>query len=115
VRDIELEGLALIALGRLGLTPQTLTAADIKREPRFANANTAWAYRLHLGIEIRMRVLTVLHEDGPLRLACLLTRVRTVRDSVPARMALACSISSSSISTSSRSHSTPPTIAGSRS
>jgi hypothetical protein len=92
VRDIELEGLALIALDRLALTPFTLTAADIKREPRFANAKTVWAYRLHpVGIEMRMRILTVLQEDGPLRLACLLKRVRTVRDPAPAVMALACS------------------------
>jgi hypothetical protein len=92
VRDIELGGLALIALDRLGLTPQPLTAAGIKREPRFANANTVWAYRLYLSIGIRMRVLMVLQEDWLLRLACLLTRVR---DPVPASMVQACSISSS--------------------
>jgi hypothetical protein len=92
VRDIDEEGLALIALGRLGLVPLTLTAADIKREPRFANARAVWAYRLHpVGIEMRLRILTVLQEDGPLPLGCLLKRVRTVRDPAPAVMALACS------------------------
>jgi hypothetical protein len=92
VRDVELEGLALIALDRLGLTPLSLTAADIKREPRFANAKAVWAYRLHpVGIGMHMRILTVLQEDGPLRLACLLKGVRTVRDPAPAVMALACS------------------------
>src|SRR5271170_5306748 len=38
VRDVEHEGLALIAYSRLDLTLVTLTAADIKREPRFANS-----------------------------------------------------------------------------
>jgi hypothetical protein len=92
VRDLEIEGLALIALDRLGLKPFTLTAADIRREPRFANSKAVWAYRMHpVGIEMRMRVLTVLQEDGPLQLGCLLERVRTVRDPAPAVMALACS------------------------
>jgi hypothetical protein len=42
VRDVETEGLALIALDRLGLPPLTLHAADIRREPGFANAKTVW-------------------------------------------------------------------------
>ncbi|ABE62184.1 hypothetical protein Nham_1360 [Nitrobacter hamburgensis X14] len=92
VRDVESEGLALIALDRIGLAPLTLTAADIRREPRFANSKAVWAYRLHpVGIEMRMRVLTVLQEEGPLRLACLLKRIRATRDPAPAVMALACS------------------------
>jgi hypothetical protein len=43
LRDVEAEGLALIALDRLGLAPLTLTAGDIKREPRYANAKAVWA------------------------------------------------------------------------
>jgi hypothetical protein len=40
---------------------------------------------------MRMQILTVLQEDGPLQLGCLLQRVRAVRDQAPAVMALACS------------------------
>lgn len=92
VRDVEVEGLALIALDRLGLAPLTLTAADIKREPRFANAKSVWAYRLHpVGIAMRLKILSVLQEDGPMPLGCLLKRIPSTRDPAPAVMALACS------------------------
>lgn len=92
VGELEIEGLALIALDRLGVTPLTLTAADIRREPRFANSKSVWAYRMHpLGIEMRMRVLSTLQDDGPLQLGCLPQLVRSVQDPAPAVMALACS------------------------
>jgi hypothetical protein len=92
VRDVETEGLALIALDRLDLKPITLTSADIKREPRFANARAVWAYRLHpVGISMRMKVLTLLQEDGPLPLGCLLKRINASRDPAPAVLAMACS------------------------
>jgi hypothetical protein len=81
VRDFETEGLALIALDRLGLTPFTLTAADIRREQRFANSMAVWAYRMHpVSIEMRMRVLTAPQEDGR---CYVLERVITVRDPAP--------------------------------
>jgi hypothetical protein len=92
VRDVEAEGLALIALDHLGLAPLALTGGDIKREPRFANARAVWAYRLHpVGIAMRFRILTVLQEDGPMALGCLLPRICAARDPAPAVMALACS------------------------
>ena len=92
VRDVEAEGLALIALDRLGLAPLTLHAADIRREPRFANAKAVWEYRMHpVGIAMRLKILTVLQEDGPLALGCLLKRISAARDPAPAVMALACS------------------------
>lgn len=92
LRDVENEGLALIALAELGLAPITLTAADIKREPRFANSNLVWSYRLHpVGISMRMRVLQVLADDGPMSLSRLLSAVRSDRDPSPAVMAMACS------------------------
>lgn len=92
IRDLEDEGLALIALADLGLKTLTVTAEDIRRQPRYGNAQAVWAYRMHpVGIEMRMRILTVLQEDGPLRLGCLLQRVRAIRDPAPAVMALACS------------------------
>ncbi len=92
VRDLEEEGLLLIALADLDLKPLIVTAEDIRREPRYANAKTVWMYQLHpVGIEMRMRILTVLQEDGPLPLACLLKRVHAFRDPAPAVLALACS------------------------
>jgi hypothetical protein len=92
VRDVEQEGLALIAFSQLGLKPSTLTAADIKREPRFANSRLVWSYRLApVGITLRMRVLQILGDDGPMSLSRLLSAVRSDRDPNPAIMALACS------------------------
>jgi hypothetical protein len=92
VRDVETEGLALIALDRLGLARLTLTGADIKREPRFANARAVWEHRMHpVGISLRFRILTVLQEEGPLPLGCLLKQIRATRDPAPAVLALACS------------------------
>ena len=92
IRDVEAEGLALIALDRLGLTALTLHAADIRREPRFANARAVWEHRMHpVGISMRMKVLTVLQKDGPLPFGCLLKRIHVARQPAPAIMALACS------------------------
>jgi hypothetical protein len=92
VRDVEHEGLALIVLAELGLTPITLTAADIKREPRFANSRLVWSYRLHpVGIGLRMRALQTLADDGPMPLSRLLSAVRSDRDPSPAIMAMTCS------------------------
>jgi hypothetical protein len=92
LRDVEDEGLALIALQNLGLTAITLTAADIQREPRFANSRLVWSYREHpVGIGLRMRVLQILADDGPMALSRLLSAVRSDRDPSPAVMAMACS------------------------
>jgi hypothetical protein len=92
LRDVEAEGLALIALDRLDLKPFTLTSADIKGEPRFANAKSVWQHRMHpVGIVMRLKVLTVLQDEGPLRLGCLLKRIDVGRDPAPAIMAMACS------------------------
>lgn len=92
VRDVEQEGLALIAYSRLGLNQLTLTASDIKREPRYANSRLVWSYRLApVGISMRMVVLQVLADDGPMTLARLLSAIRSDRDPNPAIMALACS------------------------
>jgi hypothetical protein len=92
VRDLDTEGMALIALAELGLMPITLTATDIRREPRFANSRLVWSYRLHpVGISMRMRVLQTLADDGPMSLSRLVFAVRSDRDPNPAILALACS------------------------
>jgi hypothetical protein len=92
VRDLEHEGLALIALSQLDLTPITLTAADIKREPRFGNSRLVWSHRLcPVGTSMRMTILQVLSDNGPMALSRLLSAVRSDRDPSQAVMALACS------------------------
>jgi hypothetical protein len=92
IRDIDHEGLALIALAQLDLMPITLTAAEIKREPRFANSRLVWSHRLcPVGIAMRMAVLQTLSADGPMALSRLLSAVRGERDPSPAVMALTCS------------------------
>jgi hypothetical protein len=92
VRGVEAEGLALIALRRLDLKALTLTSADIRKEPGFTNANTVWRYRMNpVGIVMRLKVLTVLLDEGPLRLGCLLKRIDVGRDPAPPIMAMACS------------------------
>jgi len=91
VRDVEDEGLALIALAELGLPAITLTATDIRREPRFANSNLVWSYRMRLvDIGLRMRILQILADDGPMALSRLLSAVWSDRDPSSAVMSLAC-------------------------
>jgi hypothetical protein len=92
LRDIDAEGLVQIALRDLGLQPLTVTRADIQREPRFTNAKLVWHYRMHpVGISLRMRILGILSEDGPMTLARLLAAIQSDRDPSPAILALACS------------------------
>jgi hypothetical protein len=92
LRDIDAEGLAQIALRELGLTPLTVTRADIEREPRFTNSKIVWEYRMHpVGISMRMRVLRILNDDGPMSLGRLLSSIRADRDPTPAVLAMACS------------------------
>jgi calcineurin-like phosphoesterase family protein len=86
------EEITSAAYSRLGLSPITLTAADIEREPRFTNSRLVWSYRMHpVGISLRMRVLQILGDDAPMSLSRLLSAVRGDRDPSPAVMALACS------------------------
>jgi hypothetical protein len=92
LREFDAEGLAQIALRDLGLTPLTITRADIKREPRYTNSKLVWTYRMHpVGFAMRMRVLSVLQEDGPMAMGRLLSSIQADRDPSPAILALACS------------------------
>lgn len=91
VRDIEHEGLVLIALSELQLKPLVLTAEEIRREPRRANANLVWSHNdVNVPIGLRMRVLQALLDEGPMPLGQLLKSVAGERDPAPAVMALAC-------------------------
>jgi hypothetical protein len=91
VRDLEDEGLTLIAIADLGMATLVVTADDIRREPRYANARLVWSYNgVSVPIGLRMRILQVLLDDGPLQLGRLLQSIRTDRDPTRAVMALAC-------------------------
>ena len=91
-RDVQHEKLASVAFAALGMTPLILTAEEIRRQPRFANANLVWSYRLApVGITMRMAVLQILSDDGPMPLSRLLSSVRSDRDPTPAVLAMACS------------------------
>jgi hypothetical protein len=86
------EKTASAAFAALGMKPLTLTAEEIRRQPRFANANLVWSYRLApVGITMRMSVLHILSDDGPMTLSRLLSALRVDRDPSPAVLAMACS------------------------
>jgi hypothetical protein len=92
LRDVENEGLSLIAIEQFGLPSIVLTADDIRREPRYANSRLVWSYRLsRVGITLRMKILQTLLDDGPMTMASLLSTVRANQDPGPAVLALACS------------------------
>jgi hypothetical protein len=91
VRDLEDEGLVQIALAKLALKPLTLTAEEIRREPRYANSRLVWSYKgIAVPLGLRMRVLQILLDDGPMPLGQLLKSIRSDRDPTRAVMALAC-------------------------
>jgi hypothetical protein len=91
IRDIDAEGLALLALQDLGLTLSALTAADIRKEPRYSNCRFVWSYRdTRVGVGLRLRILQTLADEGPTALGRLLTSIRSDRDPGPAVLALAC-------------------------
>ena len=92
VRDAEHANMLLASYRRLGLSVMTLTAADIQREPRLANSRLVWSYRLTpVGISLRLSVMQMLADDGPMSLARLLSSVHSDRDPSPAIMAMVCS------------------------
>jgi hypothetical protein len=86
------EEAATVALAAMGLSPLTLTAEEIRRQPRFANAGLVWAHRLApVGFSLRMAVLQALSDEGPMALSRLLSVLRGDRDPVPPVLAMACS------------------------
>ncbi|OKO86818.1 hypothetical protein [Bradyrhizobium sp. AS23.2] len=91
VRDIDEEGLVLIALGELELKPLVLTAEEIRREPRRTNANLIWSHKdVTVAIALRMRILQVLLDEGPMPLGQLIKALAGESDPAAAVMALAC-------------------------
>lgn len=91
IRRLEEKALAQIMAANLGLKPLVLTAEEIRREPRHANARLVWSYReMPVSVGLRMRILQTLLDDGPMPLGELLKSIRSERDPAPAVMALAC-------------------------
>lgn len=91
VRDLDDEGLFLIALRELELTPVVVTAEDLSREPRCGNCRIVWSnHGRFVPVGQRIRILQILRDDGPMELVRLLENIRSDRDPTPAVMALAC-------------------------
>lgn len=75
----------------LGLPLLTVSEADIRREPRFTNSRLVWDYRTQpVPIGLRLQVLQLLADEGPMPLRRLLPAIRTSADPVAAVLALAC-------------------------
>ncbi len=91
VRDIDDERLVRIALGELKVDSFVLTAEDIRREPRRSNANLIWSHNdVTVPIALRMQILQVLLDEGPMPLGRLLKCIAGESDPAAAVMALAC-------------------------
>jgi hypothetical protein len=92
VRDLDDEGLVLIALRELGLAPLVVTAEDLRAEPRRSNTRSVWSYKdLAVPVPLRVHILKVLASEGLIELGRLLETIRSEQDPSPAVMALCCS------------------------
>jgi len=91
VRDVEENGLGRMALTELGLKQIILTSEEIRHEPRYTNARLVWSYReISVPVGLRMHILQMLLDEGPMPLGELLKSIRSEHDPAPAVMALAC-------------------------
>ena len=91
LRDIDAEGLALLALQSLQIPQLTLTSEAIRAEPRFSNCRLVWSYRsIRVGVGLRVRILQTLQEEGSIQLGQLLAAIASPEDPAAAVMALAC-------------------------
>ncbi|RQH12668.1 hypothetical protein [Bradyrhizobium sp. RP6] len=64
---------------------------DLKAEPRRSNVDLVWSHnRRFVPLGLRIRILQVLRDDGPMELVRLLESVRSDRDPTPSLMSLFC-------------------------
>jgi hypothetical protein len=85
-------GLHRDALRVLGLPPLVVTSEDLRAEPRRSNVDLVWSHHGRaVPLDLRLCILQVLVDDGPLHLGQLLQRIRTDREPAAAVMSLACS------------------------
>ncbi|CAL8969057.1 hypothetical protein RHODGE_RHODGE_03532 [Rhodoplanes serenus] len=90
IRDVDGEGLFLLAIDALGLPLLTLTAADVLREPWLSNATAVWSCRfVRVPVSDRITILQSLAE-GPLTIAEAASAARLSRDPVGSVLSLAC-------------------------
>ncbi|TYO61486.1 hypothetical protein FXV83_38040 [Bradyrhizobium hipponense] len=92
LRDLEEEGLALMALGELNIPTRALTSEDLRREPRFSNSRLVWLYnRHHVPLDLRLGILKLLSEQPSMKLGDLLQGIKeTGSRGSRAVMSLAC-------------------------
>jgi hypothetical protein len=91
IRNLEDEGLALIALAELGVRPWVISRKELRREPRYTNAQFVWLYNGHrVARALRKRILRVLLEKESMQLGEVERSVRSDRDPFPDVMAMVC-------------------------
>ncbi|MCK1603465.1 hypothetical protein IVB02_18960 [Bradyrhizobium sp. 166] len=91
VRDLDAEGLIQIALRELELQQLVVTAEALKAEPRRSNVRLVWSYKDRaVAVPLRLNILKVLADEGPMQLGTLLETIRSGQDPSPGVMALAC-------------------------
>lgn len=91
LRELDEEGLFQLALRDLGLGTLTMTADDLRREPLRSNRDLVWSYNGRpVPIDLRVRILQILVDDGPMALDRLLRSVVSAHDPAAAVLALAC-------------------------
>jgi hypothetical protein len=81
-----------VALRGLGLASLTVTSADLSAEPRRSNVDLVWSHRGRaVPLDLRLQILRILVDDGPMQLDRLLRSVVSGREPAAAVMSLACS------------------------
>jgi hypothetical protein len=91
VRDLDEEGLVLVAYDLLGLDVLRLKAAEVRQEPKLSNARTVWHHRGRIvGYDDRAAICGVLEEQGALPMRKLEAAARTSRPLAGSVYALAC-------------------------
>ena len=91
LRDIDEEGLVLVAYDLLDLDVLRLKAAQVRAEPRLSNARTVWRHHGRIvGYDDRAAICGVLEEHGALPMRKLEAAVQTSRPLAGSVYALAC-------------------------
>ena len=89
-RSVEHEGMFRVAMIQLRLPPLVVTAEFLDAEPMRSNYDLVWSHRGRpVAVDLRMQILHVLADDGPMTLDRLLAGV-CGRDPAAAAMSLAC-------------------------
>jgi hypothetical protein len=71
-RDLDQEGLYLLALEKLSATPLNISTRDISREPHHSNVRLVWSYHdRRASIASRNRILRLIEDTGPVTIKVL--------------------------------------------